>query len=203
MKVGLTGGYASGKSFVAVELEKLGCYVIYADQLGHEVLEPGGAAYGPTVQAFGPEIVLPSGSIDRKQLGSLVFASPDLLKKLEAIVHPAVFDREEALLTAFTSRKPTGIAVIEAAILIETRRYRSFNRLILVACDEETQIFRGMKRDGLTREQVRARLGKQMPLSEKKKYADYVVDTSGDKENTIQQIQAVYRQIAGPVEEPA
>jgi len=193
MKVGLTGGYASGKSFVAAELEKLGCFIIYADRLGHEVLEPDGAAYGPALDEFGSAITLSDGRIDHRKLGSLVFASPQLLKKLEAIVHPAVFDRESALLNAFACREPTGIAVIEAAILIETARQSFFDRLIVTDCDEETQIVRGMTRDGLTREQVRARLDKQMPISEKTKYADYVIDTSGEREATIQRIYDVYR----------
>ncbi len=202
MKVGLTGGYASGKSFVAAELEKQGCYVIYADTLGHEVLEPGAAAYAPVLEAFGSEIIFPDGTINRKRLGSVVFASPELLKKLEAIVHPAVFDREEELLKAFASREPAGIAVIEAAILIETGRYRSFDRLIVTACDEETQIARGMERDGLNREQVRARLAKQMPLSEKMIFADYLVDTSEDKQDTIRRIRQLHRELRAIVGPP-
>jgi dephospho-CoA kinase len=195
IKVGLTGGYATGKSFVAAELERLGCYVIYADRLGHQVLEPDGEAYGPTVEAFGREILGSDGRIDRKQLGSVVFRAPELLEKLMGFVHPAVFLLEEKMLADFQARSPHGIAVIEAAILIETGRYKVFDRLILTVCDEATQIERGMKRDGLTAEQVRQRLSNQLPVEKKTSYADYVVDTSGEKQETIQKVQAIYRDL--------
>jgi dephospho-CoA kinase len=195
IKVGLTGGYATGKSFVAAELERLGCHVIYADRLGHQVLEPDGEAYGPTVEAFGREILGRDGRIDRKQLGAVVFRAPELLEKLIGFVHPAVFRLEEKMLADFQARSPHGIAVIEAAILIETGRYKVFDRLILTVCDEATQIERGMKRDGLTAEQVRQRLSKQLPVEKKTSYADYVVDTSGEKQETIQKVQAIYRDL--------
>jgi dephospho-CoA kinase len=195
LKVGLTGGYATGKSFVAAELERLGCHLIYADQLGHRVLLPDEGAYAPTVQAFGPEILAADGSIDRQKLGAIVFGSPELLAQLSGFVHPAVFRMEEKLLAAFAASDPCGIAVIEAAILIETGRYKGFDRLILTACDVEVQIARAMKRDGLTREQVLARLENQMPVEEKRKYAHYVVDTGGTKEETMRQVEHVYREL--------
>jgi len=195
LKVGLTGGYASGKSFVASELEKLGCHVIRADLLGHAVLEPGAAAYGPTLEAFGPEILREAGEIDRKKLAALVFQSPELLEKLNSFVHPAVIAAEEELLKQFEGQDARGIAVIEAAILIETGRDRAFDRLILTACDEETQIARGMKRDHASREQVLARLARQLPLEEKKRHAHYVVDTDGEKQSTILQVEAIFRDL--------
>ena len=195
LKVGLTGGYASGKSFVARELERLGCHLIYADELGHAVLLPGGEAYAPTVQAFGAGILSADGTIDRKKLAGTVFGSPELLDKLSGFVHPAVFRLEKQLLDGFEAQDPRGIAVIEAAILIETGRYTAFDRLILTACDETTQIARGIKRDHLTREEVLARLQKQMPLDEKKKYAHYIVNTSGPKEQTIHQVECIYAEL--------
>lgn len=195
LKVGLTGGYATGKSFVAGELERLGCDVIRADVLGHRVLEPAGEAYRPAVEAFGAGILTPEGTIDRKKLASIVFNSPELLKKLNGFVHPAVIRLEEEMLKDFANRNPHGIAVIEAAILIETGRHLAFDRLILTACDEETQIARGMKRDHLTREQVLARLSAQLPLEEKKRHADYVVDSSGPKEETVLQVEKIFREL--------
>jgi dephospho-CoA kinase len=195
MVVGLTGGYASGKSFVAAELERLGCYLIYADRLGHRVLEPDGEAYAPTVEAFGREILGSDGRIDRKKLGTIVFRAPELLEKLTSFVHPAVFRLEEQMLKDFRTDHPRGIAVIEAAILIETGRYKLFDRLILTVCDEATQISRGIKRDGLSAEQVRERLRKQLPVAEKTPYADYVVDTSGEKRETIRRVQAIYQDL--------
>ncbi len=194
-KVGLTGGYASGKTFVARELEHLGCHVIYADELGHRVLLPDGAAYPDVIQAFGRDILAEDGIIDRKKLAAIVFDSPELLEKLSGFVHPAVFRLEKQLLDSFAREDPQGVAVIEAAILIETERYKVFDRLILTACDLETQIARGMKRDHLTQEQVLARLEKQMPVEEKRKYAHYVVDTSGSKEHTVLQIARIYAEL--------
>src|SRR4051794_7818708 len=195
VKVGLTGGYASGKSFVAAELARLGCVLIYADELGHQVLRPGGEAYKPVVQQFGPTVVSEDGTIDRKKLGQLVFSSPDLLKSLTDIVHPAVFHLEEQLLEQARRNDPHAIAVIEAAILIETGRFKVFDRLILTACSESTQIARAIARDGLSREAVKARIDKQLPLEEKKKYADYVIETDGPKEETVRQVEAVFREL--------
>ena len=190
--VGLTGGYASGKTFVASQLEQLGCHLIYADQLGHAVLAPGQAAYTQTVDAFGKEILNPDGTVNRKKLGVLVFNDRHLLDRLTAIVHPAVFQLEEQLTKQFGAEDPQGIAVVEAAILIETGRFKVFDRLIVTACDEATQIARAIERDGGSREEVLARLSKQMPLEEKKTYADYVVDTSGAKDETIRQVNRIY-----------
>ncbi|HSU58626.1 MAG TPA: dephospho-CoA kinase [Bryobacteraceae bacterium] len=195
IKVGLTGGYASGKSFAAAEFERLGCHVIYADRLGHAVLEPDGDAFPPTVEAFGPEILDADGRIDRKKLAAIVFAAPELLERLNSFVHPAVFRLEEQLLAQFVAEDPRGIAMLEAAILIETGRYATLNRLILTACSTETQIARGMKRDGMTREQVLARINRQMPLAEKKRYADYLINTDGPKETTARQVASVYQDL--------
>src|SRR4051794_9159823 len=195
LKVGLTGGYASGKSFVAAELARLGCHLIYADELGHEVLKPGREAYEPVIQIFGPAILSGDGSIDRKKLGDIVFASPELLNRLTDVVHPAVFRLEADLLEAARRKDPHAIAVIEAAILIETGRYRVFDRLILTACNEVTQIARALARDGLTPEAVKARIDRQLPLREKKKYADYAVNTDGTKEEPVRQVGAVSRQL--------
>ena len=196
LKVGLTGGYATGKSLVAHELERLGCHIIYADALGHEVLLPEGEAYAPVVQEFGPGILDPDGKIDRKKLAAIVFGNAERLARLSSFVHPAVFRLEEKMLREIAAKDPKGIVVIEAAILIEAKRDESFDKIILTACDEEVQIARGMKRDQTTREQVLARLANQMPLPEKRKYADYVIDTSGTKADTARQVEEVYRELA-------
>lgn len=195
IRVGLTGGYATGKSFVGSELERLGCRLIYADKLGHKVLEPGGDAYLPAVREFGSKILDTAGRIDRKKLGELVFGAPELLRKLTALVHPAVFRLEEQLLRSEAAANPKAIAVIEAAILIETGRFEHFDRIVLTTCSEEVQIARGIERDGLTEEQVRARLKEQMPFSEKSKYAHYIIDTGTEPEETIRQVRAVYRDL--------
>lgn len=195
IKVGLTGGYASGKTFVAHEFERLGCHLIYADELGHRVLQSDGEAHPQVIEAFGTEILDETGEINRKELAKLVFPSAELLARLTAIVHPAVFRLEERLLKEYAAVDPGGIAVIEAAILVETGRYKFFDRLVVAVCDRETQIARAMKRDHLTREEVLARLEKQLPAEEILKHADYIVDTGGMKPDTASKVEAVYRSL--------
>jgi dephospho-CoA kinase len=192
LKVGLTGGLACGKTFVGEELARLGCLLIQADELGHEVLLPGGEAYDGVVREFGGEILTAAGEIDRKALAAKVFGAPEQLAKLNALVHPPVVRREDVLIADFASRQPNGIAVVEAAILIETGSYRRFHRIILVTCTEEQQVERALRRQGAVLEDVIARLGRQMPLAEKRKYADFVIDTSGEKQETLRQTREVY-----------
>jgi dephospho-CoA kinase len=199
LKVGLTGGYASGKSFVAFRLESLGCHLIYADLLGHQVLSPTGEAHAPVLALFGKTIQNPDQTINRKKLAAIVFSSPDLLQQLNAIVHPAVFRLEEQALFGFESQNPHGIAVIEAAILIETGRYRQFQKLIVTSCPPETQIARAIERDHITREEALKRLARQLPDAERVRFAHYVIDTGLTPEETIKQIDSTYvklRQLA-------
>lgn len=195
LKVGLTGGLACGKSFVGEALERLGCHLIQADELGHEVLLPGGEAYGPVVGEFGQGILDAEGHIDRRKLAAEVFNRPDRLARLNALVHPPVIRREQQAIAAAAGLDPHGIVVVEAAILIETGSYRRFDKLIVVACPIEQQIARAIKRDASSREQALERLSRQMPLDEKRKFADYVIDTSGDKEDTLRQTRIVYEQL--------
>ncbi|MBS1855594.1 MAG: dephospho-CoA kinase [Acidobacteria bacterium] len=188
----MTGGLASGKSFVGEALRDMGCLLVQADELGHEALTPGGAAYAPVIAEFGREVVTAEGTIDRRALAALVFADAGRLARLNALVHPAVVRREEELIAEFARRDPGGIAVVEAAILIETGSYRRFDKLILVTCDQEQQVERALRREGAVEGDIRARISRQMPLEEKRKYADFVIDTSGQKEDTLRQTRAVY-----------
>jgi dephospho-CoA kinase len=195
LRVGLTGGIASGKSFVGEALAGYGCLLIQADQIGHEVLALGGEAYADVVREFGREILAADGSIDRSLLATLAFADADKLARLNALVHPAVIRREEALTAEFFARQPHGIAVVEAAILIETGSYRRFNKLILVVCAQELQIERALRRAGAVEADIRARITRQMPLEEKRKYADFVIDASGAKEDTLRQTRTIYEEL--------
>jgi len=192
LRVGLTGGLASGKSFVGRALADLGCHLIQADQLGHEVLMPGGEAFAAVLNEFGPSIVDENGTIDRKQLADEVFGNPARLALLNSLVHPPVIRREEEMMAGFAAKDPRAIVVVEAAILIETGSHKRFDRLVLAVCAEEQQIQRAMSRDHLNRQQALARLSRQMPLAEKRKFADYVIDTSGTKEETLRQTREVY-----------
>jgi dephospho-CoA kinase len=192
LRIGLTGGLASGKTFVGRALGEMGCLLIEADRLGHDVIAKGAEAYGAVVAEFGLAILNDQAEIDRRKLGAQVFANPELLKKLNAIVHPAVRARSAQLAGAFALREPNGIIVYEAAILVETGSFRDYDRLIVASCTEEQQMERAIQRDHFTREEVLNRLRRQMPLEEKVKFADYVVDTSGTKEHTLDQTRTVY-----------
>jgi len=192
VKAGLTGGLACGKSFVGAVLAGYGCLVIQADELGHEVLAPGGPAYEAVVREFGAGMLAEDGRIDRPKLARRVFEAPEDLARLNRLVHPHVVRREEEMVAAFAAREPDGIAVVEAAILIETGSYRRFDRIILVTCLEEQQVERAMRREGALLADIRARLSRQMPLEEKRKFADFIIDTSGEKQSTVRQTRAVY-----------
>ena len=195
LAVGLTGGLASGKSFVGHALAEFGCHLIEADELGHQVLLKGAEAYDAVIGEFGREIVGEDGQIDRAKLGALVWNSPERLEKLSSLVHPPVIAREERMLAEIARNDPRAIVVVAAAILVETGRYTRFDRLIVVVCDREQQIARAMERGKSTREQVLARLDRQLPLEEKLRVADYVIDTSGAKEKTLEQVRTVYKSL--------
>jgi len=195
LKVGLTGGLACGKTFVGEALAGMGCLLVQADEIGHQVLAPGGEAYEPVLAEFGRDILDAQGAIKRRALAERVFAQPDRLARLNALVHPAVIRREEQQIAAFAAREPHGIAVVEAAILIETGSYRRFDKIILVTCTEEQQIERALRRDGALEADVRARLSSQMSLGEKRKFADFVIDTSGEKEDTLRQTRRIYEEL--------
>jgi dephospho-CoA kinase len=195
LRVGLTGGLASGKSFVGQQLAALGCLLIQADEIGHQVEQEGAEAYQEIVDEFGPGILRPDRQIDRRLLARQVFGDPLRLQKLNQIVHPLVRARIEKLLAEFAERQPHGIAVTEAAILIETGSYKLYNRLIVVVTSEEQQIERAMARDQVTREEALVRMSRQMPLAEKVKFADYIIDTSGPKQHTVEQTRTVYESL--------
>jgi dephospho-CoA kinase len=192
LKVGLTGGLGCGKSFVGEALASYGCLLIRADELGHEVLRAGGEAYDEVLREFGAGILGPDGEIDRQALAANVFGQPERLARLNAIVHPRVIRREAELMAEFARREPEGIAIVEAAILIETGSFKRYDCLIVVSCTEAQQWERALRRPGASEEDVRARLGRQLPLSEKLKFANFVIDTSGTKQDTLRQTRAVY-----------
>jgi dephospho-CoA kinase len=195
LRVGLTGGLATGKSHVGRALADLGCHLISADRLGHEALEPAGEAFAPVLKEFGSGILDDRGWIDRRKLAAVVFDHSDRLKLLNSLVHPVVIRREEESIARVAETDPAGIVVVEAAILIETGSWRRFDRLILAVCPLEEQIERAVKRDGITREQALKRIGRQMPLEEKRKFAHYVIDTSGTRENTYSQTVKVWESL--------
>lgn len=192
LTVGLTGGLASGKSVVAEIFAEMGARVAHADKMGHETLLRGGEAFDAVVAEFGPSILNPEGEIDRKSLGASVFPDPVKLKKLNALIHPHVFRRQQRFFGQVAEQDPDAVAVVEAAIMIESGSYRKYDRIVVAICPQEKQIQRFMEREQATREEALARIERQMPLEKKKTYADYIVDTSGALEQTRERAAAVY-----------
>lgn len=195
LKVGLTGGMACGKSFVAAALGELGCHVIEADEVAHEVIAPGGEAYDAVRSAFGTDILDGEKRIDRALLAAKVFGDPVQLDQLNAIVHPAVRTRALGEFAAIEAGDPHAIVIYVAAILIESGAYREVDKIIVVSCAREQQIERAMHRPGASRAAVLARLERQMSLEKKKEFADYVIDSSGERENTLRQTKAIFENL--------
>ncbi|SRR5712691_2534053 len=195
MKVlGLTGGIGSGKSMVASMFAQLGADVIDADQLARDVVEPGQPALVEIATAFGRDVLLPDGRLDRGKVGRIIFADPVARGKLNAITHPRIRERIDAEIAARGSRP--GVLVVDIPLLYENDRTRTVETVIVVWIDSKTQLRRLNERDGLTEEEARQRIAAQMPLDEKRARADVVIDNSGSRESTRRQVEAIYRRYA-------
>src|SRR5262245_13881079 len=195
LKIGLTGGIATGKSYVLSVLSEFGCEVIDADTVAHRVIEPGRPAYSDIVNQFGDEILNEDGAINRAALGAVIFANKNAREKLNDIVHPRVYEAQAEWFEQLARRNPAAIAVVDAALMIETGSYRRFDKVIVVHCDTELQLRRLTERNGFTREQAQARISAQMSSEEKLKYADYSIDTSDGFEDTRRQIEKIYEEL--------
>jgi len=180
--VGLTGGIATGKSTVSEILARLGAVLVDADQLAREVVAPGEPALAEVVREFG-DVIRRDGTLDRKKLAAIVFAEPSRRKRLEAILHPAIRARFDARLDALTREGFEGIVVFDAPVMIESGGYKNMDRLIVVVTDEVIQRARLVARDADAADGER-RIASQMPLAEKAKLADYVIDNTGDRAAT-------------------
>jgi len=178
LKVGLTGGIATGKSTVARHFEERGAAVADADALARALVEPGAAGYEPVVREFGAGIVAPGGGIDRPSLGRIVFADPERRARLEAILHPLILAEEEAFIARVAALGGARIAVVNAALLFEAGTWKRYHRVVVVHCAEAIQVERVMKRDGLGPDEALARIRVQMPAAEKIRLGHYDIDTS-------------------------
>lgn len=176
---------------VASMFTHLGADVIDADHLAREVVEPGRPALKEIATAFGRDILLPDGRLDRGKLARIIFADPVARGKLNAITHPRIRERMDAEITARRSRP--GVVVVDIPLLYENDRSRAVETVIVVWVDPKTQLRRLQERDGLSVEEARQRIAAQMPLDEKRARADVVIDNSGSRENTHRQVEAVYR----------
>jgi dephospho-CoA kinase len=190
--VGLTGGIASGKSAVSRQLAELGCRLVDADVLAREVVAPGEPAWRAILDEFGHEVALPDGGLDRKRLGALVFADPARRKRLEAITHPAITARRQAILDAWTAKGFDGVVVLDIPLLIEVGAAAHVDRVVLVYAARDVQLARLMQRDGFDRAEAERRVASQMPLEEKVRHSHFVIDNSGPPDETAAQVRAVH-----------
>jgi dephospho-CoA kinase len=193
--VGLTGGIASGKSLVTRVFRDLGAHVIDADKIVHNLLAPGQDAYREVSQHFGPDIRLPDGSIDRRKLGDIVFNHPGERAWLNQCIHPRVFEAYNAQVRHICEREPDAIVVLDAALLIETGYHKHMGKLIVVYASQQDQVNRLMARDRFTLEQAIARISSQMPLDEKRAYADHVIENTGTREETELQAREIFAKL--------
>ncbi len=195
LKVGLTGSIAVGKSFVLDVLRELGARTIDADQIARECVEPGTPGLAAVVSEFGNGVLNADGFLDRSKLGAIVFGDEAKRQKLNSILHPFITARQDVVMQQWQKETPVAIAIVDAALMIESGGYKRFDKLIVVHCDSEIQIERLMKRNKLSRQEAEQRVKTQMPQEEKKKYADYLIDTSGDRDDTRKQVAAVWEEL--------
>jgi dephospho-CoA kinase len=204
LKLGLTGGIASGKSVVGEMFVKLGAHLIQSDAVAHSLMQPGRAVYEEVVRRFGREILNPDGTIDRSRLAEAAFGTPGSapprvpprVKELNEIVHPAVIDYEKQWMEEIGRRDANAIAIVEAALILEAGAGGRFDRLIVVTCHPEQRIQRFARRLQISEAEARAevtrRMAAQLPDEEKIKAADFVIDNSGSLEATGQQVQHIF-----------
>ena len=205
LKVGLTGGIASGKSVVGGMFVGLGAHLVEADRIAHSLMQPGEPVYSEVVRHFGREILNPDGSVNRSKLAEAAFGPPGTeqrsspIAELNRIVHPAVIRSQEEWMDAVGLQDPSGVAIVEAALLIEAGAAKRFDRLIVVTCKTEQRAERYAARQKIdleaARKEVSRRMVAQLSDEEKIKVADYVIDNSGTMEATRQQVQAIWQKL--------
>jgi len=197
MLIGLTGGIASGKSLVAEELKRLGAHLIDADEIAREVVKRGLPAYNEIVKEFGEKILNPDKTINRKVLGNIVFSNTELRRRLERITHPKIRKKIDKYIKEIKGRNPDAIIVVDAALLIEAGLYKKMEKVIVVYADEKTQIERLMERDGFTMDEAKNRLSAQIPLTEKRRYADFVIENveGKSKEKIKDEVKTIFEKL--------
>ena len=194
--VGLTGGIASGKSVVSEILRKLGAQVIDADEISREDMVPHTKCWKEVVTSYGREILREDLTIDREKLANSVFNNTEQLDKLNRIVHPEIMKRIDERLREIRLKYPQAIVIVDAALLVETGAYKSYDKLIVVNVSEETQLERLINRDGMSREEAKNRIILQLPLSQKVKVADYIIENEGSLFRTRENAEKVFKELS-------
>jgi dephospho-CoA kinase len=191
--VGLTGGIASGKTVVANMFRSLGTELIDADAISRELVHPGAPCWREIVDHFGESILGDDSRLNRKRLAEIIFRDSDARVWLNRLLHPQILELIRERIGRVQQQNPRRLIVVEAALLIETGTYKEFDRVVVVAANEQTQRVRLMERDGLNLEEAKRRIETQLPIKEKVKVADYVIDNEGSLEEVKRQVVELYR----------
>ncbi|HWU22280.1 MAG TPA: dephospho-CoA kinase [Nocardioides sp.] len=192
VRVGLTGGIASGKSTVSAILAELGAVVIDADLLAREVVARGTPGLAEVVEAFGPEVLTPEGDLDRPKLGAIVFADPDRLKQLEAITHPRIF---ELYAEREAAAEGADVVVHDIPLLVESGRHEEFDAVVVVDAHEDHQVERMLRDRGMVEEDARARMAAQATREQRRAVATYLIENTGTLEGLRRQVTEVYQRL--------
>lgn len=195
LKVGLTGSIAVGKSFVCGVLRELGAFVIDADETARDVVKPETIGLRQIVEEFGADVLQTNGELDRIKLGGIVFNDEAKRQLLNSIVHPLVIEFQNLWLAEREKEEPDGIAVVDAALMIESGGWKRFDKLIVVWCDFDIQLERLMRRNNLSETEALKRINSQMSQTEKKKFADFLIDTSKGFEDTRRQTTEIFEEL--------
>lgn len=193
LKVGLTGGIASGKSTVAAMFAELGARLIDTDVIAREVVAPGGLVLQRIVETFGREALDENGELDRQKLREKIFNDQQDRQKLNEIVHPAVAEKVQTELDGIERENPQAVALVDVPLLYETGTMNRYDAVVVVYVPPQVQVQRLMARDGVSRKAAEQSLKAQMPLEEKRKKAQFVVDNSGTLQETRKQVRAVWQ----------
>jgi dephospho-CoA kinase len=191
LKVGLTGGIASGKSTISEMFRRLGAHIVDADQVARRVVEPGTPALREISESFGEEVLRADGALDRAALGKIVFQDAEARSRLNSILHPRIWEEEARLFELYEAQDPEGIVLLDAAVLIEAGAAGRMDLMVVVDVDEDDQL-RRLVGKGMPREEALRRIRSQMPTAEKLTYADYVIDNRGSLEETERQVDAIW-----------
>jgi dephospho-CoA kinase len=212
LKVGLTGGIASGKTVVGEMFVALGAHLVQADRIAHSLMQPGEAVYNDVVRHFGGGILNPDMSVNRGKLAELAFGPAtenptnraSRIEELNRIVHPAVIRSQDEWMAAIGARDPNAVAIVEAALILEAGVKDHFNCLVVVTCNAEQRAARFAARQKIdldsARREVTRRMAAQLPDEAKIKAADYVIDNSGSIASTQSQVEAVWGKLSGDIQ---
>lgn len=191
LKVGLTGGIASGKSTIVRMLAALGCITVDADAIVARLYRPGETGHEAIVRTYGTGVLQPDGEIDRKRLADIAFSTPEEARKLNALIHPLVIAEQARLFREAEERGEDAIYIVEATLLLESGGRQRFDRIVVVDVEPDVQMARAIGR-GVTAEEAKRRIANQMPRQERLRYADYVIDNNGDEGATLAEATRVY-----------